>query len=95
MESTSWQVPRSNALLWRQWNGNFVVFNPASGDTHFLNALAGAILQLLESDALTLEQIVSHLQDVSDEPLGDELVDEIHHLVAKFDTVGLIEPAHP
>lgn len=86
-------MPRANELAWRQWNGKFVVFNPASGDTHFLNALAGAILQLLESEVLTVEQIVSHLQDVSDDPLDDELVDEIHHLVEKFDTVGLIEPA--
>ena len=92
MPSPRWFVPRGNALKWRRWNESFVVFNPASGDTHYLNAIAGSVLKLLETEPASVEQIVTHLEAISGEPLDGELREQINGLVERFDAVGLIEP---
>ena len=92
MQLTSWTVPGANALKWRHWDGSFVVFNPASGDTHFLNGLAGAILKFLEAGPATIEELLNHLEEVSGNPLDGELTEQIGRLVERFDAVGLIEP---
>ena len=52
-----------------------MVFNPASGDTHFLNGLAGAILKFLEAGPATIEEILNHLEEVSEKPLDGELTE--------------------
>jgi len=72
-----------------------VVFNPASGDTHFLNGLAGAILKFLEAGPATIEETLYHLEEVTGKPLKEELTEEIGRLVERFDAVGLIEPKRP
>ena len=95
MEPTSWTVPRTNAFKWRHWNGSFVVFNPASGDTHFLNGLAGAIPKFLEAGPARIEEILNHLEEVSGQPLDKERIEQIGRLVEQFDAVRLIEPRRP
>ena len=68
-----------------------MVFNPASGDTHFLKGLAGAILKFLEAGPATIEETLHHLEEVA----GKELTEQIGRLVERFDAVGLIEPKRP
>ena len=69
-----------------------MVFNPASGDTHFLNSIAGAVLKFLEAEPASIEETLHHLEEISGKPLDGELTEQIRRLVAKFDAVGLIEP---
>ena len=69
-----------------------MVFNPASGDTHFLNGIAGAVLKFLEAEPASIEETLHHLEEISEKPLDGELTEQIRRLVAKFDAVGLIEP---
>ena len=94
MESTSWSVPSSNALRWRHWDSQFVVFNTASGDTHFLNDLAGTVLQFLEPAPSTIPEILGHLEKSTGESIGPELTQQIRALIEKLDESGLIEPIH-
>ena len=72
-----------------------MVFNPASGDTHFLNGLAGAILKFLEAGPATIEETLHHLEEVAGKPLEGELAEQVGSLVERFDAVGLIEPKRP
>lgn len=93
MESTSWSVPPTNALKWRHWDSHFVVFNPASGDTHFLNDFAGAILQFLQAGPATIPELLEHLEKSRGTPIEPELTQQIQALIEQFDEFGLIEPA--
>ena len=72
-----------------------MVFNTASGDTHFLNDFAGAILQYLEAGPATLAEILEHIEKSSGEALAPELAAQIQGLIEKFDESGLIEPTGP
>ena len=91
MESRSWAVPPTTKLKWRRWRDELVVFNPASGDTHYLNAVAGAVLAQFERGPATLDDILRAVEARADEPLDSETATEIRELVERLDSVGLIE----
>ena len=74
----------------REWEEESFLFNPASGDTHLLNALSMEILGLLERNRLSAEAIVSRLaqrsESVESQLLRDHLVEYLH----QFEAMGLI-----
>ena len=87
-----WRVPEDWRLEWRQWGGLHVVYNPASGDTHLLNAIPAYVLRSLETKARTIEELkalASNLNQTTD----DALSSDIEALVTELDDLGLIAPA--
>ncbi len=88
-------MPESRGLLWREWNGDFVVFNPASGDTHLRNTSAGGILRLLEESPATVSDLSHVIARHSDESPGAELENRVMALLTELDELGLIEPVDP
>lgn len=86
----TWMVPKDWRLEWRQWGRLHVVYNPASGDTHLLNAASARVLRSLETKASTLPEIEALVSESPDPaPLG-----EIEALVLELDELGLIAPVH-
>ena len=52
MSQRVYRLATENGLFWRSWNGEIVVLNEASGDTHRLDLIAAATFEaLLESPA--------------------------------------------
>ncbi len=60
MTLEEWRVPADIRLRWRFWDGEFLVFNDSSGNTHLLDALAGEVLRYLGQPA-TANEILRHL----------------------------------
>jgi PqqD family protein of HPr-rel-A system len=88
-----WSSKREPALRWRTWGAHSVVFNPASGDTHLLNASAAAVLRILESRPSSVEELCEELSSRSVAPRGDSLTGEIEALLEELDELGLAAPA--
>jgi PqqD family protein of HPr-rel-A system len=89
-----WRTVTPDAIVWREWNGEFVVRNERSGSTHLLAPLAGRVFQvLLEADgALGVEDIVAAL---SDELAAADAADDyaaIEAALAEFQRLRLAEP---
>lgn len=42
-----WRATEPDALAWREWDGELVVYNDATGSTHHLSALGGDVLLTL------------------------------------------------
>ena len=42
-----WRSVSPDAIVWREWDGEFVVRNERSGSSHLLGTLAGEVLQVL------------------------------------------------
>ena len=42
-----WRPLRPDALCWREWDDEFVVYNDDTGSTHHLNALGGEVMLAL------------------------------------------------
>lgn len=78
--------------LWEQFDDEYFVFNPASGHTHLLNALGAAVLQLLDSEALTEQQLLQSLREqVGDD--DDRLAAALATHLEQLAIIGLIERA--
>lgn len=76
------------------WDGEFTVFQPAAGKTHFLNEMGLRILGLLDQSPLTLEylcQLLSeHFSLLPDEPFMQQIQKTLH----RFEALGLIASIH-
>ena len=86
-----WRLISDQALHFRFWDDEFVVYNSLSGDTHLLGSTAAQILLKLQqapSDSTTLaESLAPLLNDERD----DEFVVQVEHILADLDTLALIE----
>jgi PqqD family protein of HPr-rel-A system len=88
-----WRSVRADAIVWREWDDEFVVRNERSGSTHLLAPLAGSVLQvLLEADgALSVVDIAARLGDPV-AAAGPEVYAAIDAVLSEFKRLGLAEP---
>ncbi len=89
----TWKACASGTLLWEQWNGDYIVYNSHSGETHFLNELAAMALKSLEEVPCNAEQLAKTMA-MRDSIAADLDTPDMQRLIEEFDSLGLIEP-HP
>lgn len=88
---TTWQVVDAAELSWRFWDDQFIVFNPASGDTHLLNPLAGEALQRLQQGPADVPELARHAASNLGLAPDELLSQEIETLLDELDELGLVE----
>jgi PqqD family protein of HPr-rel-A system len=93
-EGTRWAVPDGNALAWRIWDDEFVVYSTASGETHHLNLLAGETLRSLEAEAAQGRELVRRLANQFGIAEDSPPLQMIDRLIRELDELGLIAPAN-
>ena len=93
MPEALWEVKSPASLCWHRWGEAHFVFDPASGQTHFINELANQIIKFLSGAALTADSLYSNLLEtyfVDDDPV---LLDAIRATLKQLDDLGLIVEA--
>ena len=85
-------MPDANALVWRIWDDEFLIYNTASGQTHHLNLLAGEALRSLEDEAARMHELVRRLADQFEIAEDSPSLQAIDQLIHEFDALGLIAP---
>ncbi|MGC2049774.1 MAG: HPr-rel-A system PqqD family peptide chaperone, partial [Gallionella sp.] len=86
-----WKLISNQALRFRIWDDEFVVYNSLSGDTHLLRSTAAQILLILQqvpSNATALTEALAPLLHVE---MNDEFIFQIEDILADLDTLALIE----
>lgn len=83
---------RATKLLWREWEGESVVFNVNSGNTHLLSSTAVGVLRLLEREVLSVGEISDRLISTIGISSDEEVVNNVETLLKNLDHMGLIEP---
>ena len=86
-----WRVTPGQALACREWDGEAVLYNDLSGNTHLLDGAALDLLHALRdqpADATTLATRLADHFDAGD----DDLVSLIDDMVAALAGLDLIEP---
>jgi PqqD family protein of HPr-rel-A system len=94
--SETWSLRPGQTLQHRQWDGEYVVYNDLSGDTHLLDDAAIVLLQALRTGPATRAALAAVLEHefeageggdagVDDEPLdfaaeADALLDHMKRL---------------
>lgn len=87
-----WRLANRSALSWREWDGEIVVYNGASGDIHRLDALSAEAFEVLLEHTVSLDEFARQVAN----SLGVEENADLHSAVAtivqQFHEHGLIEP---
>jgi len=88
-----WRSVPPDAIVWREWDDEFVVRNERSGSTHLLAPLAGSVLQvLLEADGpLSVADIAARLGESAAVVAPDKYAG-IDAVLSEFKRLGLAEP---
>ena len=87
-----WKLAPNSDLHWRSWDGEVVIFHPASGDTHILHPLAAEILSQLEVKTVDVEQLGAHVAQTFELQPSDELLRQLEQCVKQFADLGLVIP---
>ena len=86
-----WRLTPGQALASREWDGEAVLYNDLSGNTHLLDGAALDLLHALRdqpADAATLAARLADHFDAGD----DDLVSLIDDMLATLAGLDLIEP---
>lgn len=87
-----WVANTACDLHWRDWGADHVLFNNASGQTHFLNELGAASLMLLSRRPLTEDELCRLLCDELGLDRDAELYNYLVDMLRNMDDLGLVEP---
>ena len=88
-----WRTVPRHALAWRDWDGDFVVRNHCTGDTHLLGPLAGRVLLALTArdDAATVDSLAVAIERPAAVQVSDWTV-SIAEVLSEFERLGLVVP---
>ena len=81
-----WQAAAPETMVWRSWDGGFVMFHRPSGVTHLLNAASAELIREVLAVPRSIDEAASHL-------FGQASLDEIGALepmLEHFEELGLI-----
>jgi PqqD family protein of HPr-rel-A system len=79
-------------LAWRCWDGEYIVFHPFSGMTHYLDATAGVVFELLLERPATVRDLTIELESLTEMPASDVICAAVQQVLRRFEDVGLAEP---
>ena len=87
---TSWYCPCYPQFRVREWEEETFLFNPASGDTHLLNALSMEILSLLQQNSLSADALLNKLSGTFASSESSLQRDHLIEYLRQFEAMGLI-----
>lgn len=90
-----WRGPVAQALAWREWDGEHVVFDGASAATHLLDEPAGRVLRLLlEASPQDEDGLLARLAGGASEP-DPEAPAALREVLAALERAGLARREAP
>jgi PqqD family protein of HPr-rel-A system len=90
--AATWRVPLGQALRYREWQGEFVLYNDLNGDTHLLGETAIQLLLTLQAAPSTEDDLAAGLR-AGPECQRDEVDgDAVAALLNELQALALIEP---
>ena len=86
-----WRLHGGAPLMWVECGGEYIVFHPDSGETHYLNDFSALVLRCMEDGPVSDCSLCDRLIEL----LGDDnpgLESQLDSLLTRFDQLGLVEP---
>jgi len=95
VSNTQWSVISDQALHFRSWCDEFVVYNSLSGDTHLLGATAAHVLLRLQQSPSDVAMLATSIAPLLQTEMNDEWLFQIGQILADLDKLSLIEQSRP
>ena len=88
-----WRLTAAGPLPLRDWDGDVVVYNRLSGDTHIVDIVTGEVLRGIEAGASHDSALARRVAAFLDVPDDDDLRMRVRRILLALDDLGLIERA--
>jgi PqqD family protein of HPr-rel-A system len=88
----NWSAPNADQLAWREWDGFYVVFNPASTEMHLLDPLGRELVDIIAEKPRSNDELFAEMEKLFERKLEFGLREKIINSLAELDNIGLIEP---
>jgi PqqD family protein of HPr-rel-A system len=89
-----WRIGAGESISLRCWDGDFVVYNPLSGNTHVLDIVTGEILRAIMARTMSESELCTHVASFLEVPNDAGVAEHVGRIVATLDRLALIEPAN-
>jgi len=86
-----WRLMSDQALHFRYWDDEYVVYDSHSGDTHLLGTVAVQVLFKLQQTPSIATELSASIAPLLHINMDDELVMQIDSILADLDKLALIE----
>ncbi len=86
-----WRIPTDQEIFWRHWEGDYVVFNSLSGETHILDITDGKVLRRIMNGPATTEDIRSEIGEFLKVRNDAELACAVDKILHNLEDAGLVE----
>lgn len=86
-----WRLISNQALHFRYWNDECVVYNSISGDTHLLDLAATQILLQLQQAPSNTANLAGSIAPLLRTEMNGEFSLQVDRILADLDTLALIE----
>ena len=89
----SWRLTVAGPLPLRCWDGDYVVYNPLSGDTHLLDIVTGEVLRMVMAACTRVSEVREGVAEFLEVPNDSNVAEQVDVILDALDRLGLIEPA--
>lgn len=86
-------MPQLRRLSWRVWDGEVVVYNDVTGNTHHLGALASEVFEALLAGPAKPIELMHHVVQALNLESTAEVNEAVSNVIKEFYEFGLIELA--
>jgi PqqD family protein of HPr-rel-A system len=90
-----WHGVDKEVLLWEQFGEDYVIYHVQSGETHYLNGTAAAVLRRLQQGPASLENLAEALGLTIEAGCKPALARQLSRALQAFSHAGLAWPADP
>lgn len=90
--SNIWRVAQDQKILWRFWEGDYVIYSALSGGTHMLDITSGKVLTRIMDRPSTIYDIRLEIADYLEVANDTELTNAVDNILKRLEDIGLIEP---
>jgi PqqD family protein of HPr-rel-A system len=91
--AVTWRITPGQALRHREWNGEVVLYNDLSGDTHLLDESALYLLHTLQGGSASGRALADSMRSAFEADDGEVDDASVVQILAKLAALALIETA--
>jgi len=89
----SWALTVNGPVPLRCWEGDYVVYNRLSGDTHVLDIVTGEVLKSIIAGTTRCSSICKCVAEFLEVPNDSNVAEQVGAILEALDRLGLIQPA--
>jgi PqqD family protein of HPr-rel-A system len=78
-------------LIWQDWDGIYIVYQPSSAETHVFNETTALILKCVEHDPLSAEEVKVQTEASLGVGPGELADDDFAFATSRLEELGLID----